>query len=116
MIVQFLKAKRPHREQMMSKKGRQALEQLPETVTIYRGYSYPDAKKGWSWTLSLRHAKWYAKRFVLLSDSPATVAVGEARKSDVVALLQPGAGRTIVIDPSNVKIKSLLRPAEEQSQ
>ena len=100
---------RPQREQMMSRAEQRALQQLPETIKIYRGFSYPNAKKGWSWTFSLHHAKWFAKRFEMLSGSPATVAVGEARKKDVLALLKRGDGGTVVIDPSKVVITKLFR-------
>ena len=109
----LLAKKRPQREQMMNKKERRTLAQLPETITIYRGYSYPTAKKCWSWTFSLHHAKWFARRFVVLSRSPATVAVAEAQSKDVIALLNRGDGGTIVIDPSTVKIKNLLRVKDD---
>jgi hypothetical protein len=106
---------RPHREQIMKEKERRRLSQLPETITIYRGYSHPTAKKGWSWTLSLRHAKWFARRFVVLSQSPATVAVAEARTQDFIALLDRGDGGTIVVDPTTIQIKKLLRAKEEST-
>ncbi len=115
-VLSLLGRNRPHREQMMRKEERRALQQMPETITIYRGYSYPKAKKCWSWTLSLHHAKWFAKRFVMLSHSPATVAVGEARRDDVVAFLNRGDGGTVVIDPSAVKIKCLLRATDEKAK
>ena len=70
-------------------------------------------KKCWSWTFSLHHAKWFARRFVVLSRSPATVAVAEARSKDVIALLNRGDGGTVVIDPSTVVIKKLLRTKDE---
>jgi hypothetical protein len=116
IIRDLLDKNRPHREEMMSKKERRALQQLPETITIYRGSSYPNAKKGWSWTFSLRHAKWFAKRFDMLSGSPATVAVGEARKKDVLALLKRGDGGTVVIDPSKVVITKLFREKDTKSK
>jgi hypothetical protein len=111
----LLAQNRPQREQMMNKKERRKLAQLPETITIYRGYSYPTAKKSWSWTFSLHHAKWFARRFVVLSRSPATVAVAEAQSKDVIALLDRGDGGTIVIDPSTVKIKKLLRVKDDMA-
>jgi hypothetical protein len=52
----------------------------------------------------------------MLSGSPATVAVGEARKKDVLALLKRGDGGTVVIDPSKVVITKLFREKDTKSK
>lgn len=116
LFRRLLAQNRPQREKMMSEEERRALDQLPELITIYRGYSYRNAKKGWSWTFSLHHAKWFARRFEVLSRSPATVAVGEARTKDVLGLLNRGDGGTVVIDPATVVIKKLLRAKDGMAE
>ena len=47
----------------MSEKDRRQFKELPEPVTVYRGYLAGKNFNGYSWTTNQEKAKWYAKRF-----------------------------------------------------
>ena len=57
--------KRAHKDKLMSEKELEVYNNLPETVTIYRGVtSYNNKKKkAVSWTLDREVAEWFANRF-----------------------------------------------------
>lgn len=50
-----------NREYFMSEEDREIFKNLPETLTVYRGYVRN--KSGFSYTLDEDKAKWFAKRF-----------------------------------------------------
>lgn len=45
---------------MESDEDRVQFDALPETMTVYRGYSHPDARDGLAWTLDQKKAEWFA--------------------------------------------------------
>lgn len=51
------------KEYFMSEEDRETFKNLPETITVYRGYVPRKNKGGFSYTLSKEKAEWFAKRF-----------------------------------------------------
>ena len=45
----------------MTEAERKALAELPDEVTAYRGFSRVDGERGYSWTLDLEQADWFAR-------------------------------------------------------
>lgn len=58
----LLCSQRPDRDYLMKPEERSFLNSLPEMVTIYRGHGKKN-RRGWSWTLSVQKARWFARRF-----------------------------------------------------
>ncbi|WP_448145391.1 hypothetical protein [Pseudomonas silesiensis] len=79
---------------MMSRHERRALNQLPGTLTIYRGCG-PKGKHGLSWTLSKEVAHWFANRFSY--DEPGLLITARVRKNRVFALKLGRSEREIVV-------------------
>jgi hypothetical protein len=52
-----------NREYFMSEEDRETFKNLPETLTVYRGYTPRKNKAGFSYTLSKDKAIWFANRF-----------------------------------------------------
>lgn len=53
------------KESLMDKDELQALKEMPEQITVYRGVTSVNSKdlKVFSWTLSQERARWFAERF-----------------------------------------------------
>lgn len=115
LIGRMLSSPRPNREQMMTLEERRALKRMPDTLTIYRGYSGKGTWKSWSWTLDGEKGEWFARRPPSpLADSPAdpTLVEATANKSDVIAYMTDRGESEIIVDPKKVKIVStkVLKP------
>ena len=72
-----------------------------ESMTVYRGYTHPTARRGWSWTFSPAKARWFAERFAR-QDNPQRVVRGEVARKDILAFFDRRGEREVVIDPKNV--------------
>ncbi|MFM8497431.1 MAG: hypothetical protein ACKOEM_18205, partial [Planctomycetia bacterium] len=115
LIGRMLSSPRPNREQMMTLEERQALKRMPDTLTIYRGYSGEGTWRGWSWTIDREKGEWFARRPPSpLDDAPTdpTLVEATANKSDVIAYLTDRCESEIIVDPRKVKIVStrVLKP------
>jgi len=79
----------------------------PDEMRIYRGYAGPYAA-GFSWTLSLRIAKFFAYRAQERLGDPQIrphVLMGLAQKKDIVSLILSGPEAEVIIDPRLVTHK-----------
>jgi hypothetical protein len=101
-LPDLLGSTRPDREYMMDDEERKALSQLPEEITIYRGYHRRSRRLGWSWTTDEAKARWFATRLWQNGRHRPRVAVGRCRKEDVVAYLLGRKESEIVIDPDAI--------------
>lgn len=79
----LLTSKRPGREAFMTEEGRRALADLPDTLTIYRGYQPGLNKEGLSYSLKKSKAKWFANRF----GTKGRIRTRTVKKSEVFAIL-----------------------------
>jgi hypothetical protein len=106
--IDYFSDERPGREHMMEEDEREAFAQLPDTLTIYRGYCRGSNMKSCSWTLDQKRAEWFAKRFAVVNgpDSPR-VAEGVVAKSDVIAYFTERQESEIVVLPDAVDIRSV---------
>lgn len=81
----------PHREYLMSKKEKEYLEKLPDTLTIYRGMTvkeFESGKFGVSWTLKESVARFFIETYGRNYDTqdwPKTIHQLTIKKEDVVA-------------------------------
>ena len=87
---------------MMSRQDRKAFEEMPEALTVYRGYQVGRYrhKSGFSWSLSKETAEWFAYRWP--ENGKAAVAVGTCLRSNVIAYLNGRQEQTIIIDPQSI--------------
>lgn len=79
----------------------------PDEMKIYRGYAGPYAA-GFSWTLSLRIAKFFAYRAQERLGGPQIrpqVLMGLAQKKDIVSLILSGPEAEVIVDPRLVTHK-----------
>lgn len=88
---------------LMSNKMKFIYDNLPETVTIYRGVTGYNKKykKAYSWTLSKEVAVWFAKRF---DDKVQEVWTLSIPKNRIVALFD-GNEKECVVDISKYETK-----------
>ena len=71
-----------------------------ETITVYRGYTYPEAKRGWSWSFSPAVARRFALAFASISPHEPKIIEAQVSKRDVLAFFDGRNEREAVIEPS----------------
>jgi hypothetical protein len=86
---------------MMDEDERKTFGELPDELTIYRGYA-GKRKNGLSWTLSLEKAEWFADRFEMMTGETSYVVKGTCKKADVIAYFDRRQEDEILIDPAKV--------------
>lgn len=101
---QLLTADIPSPEHMMSEEDRAAFLELPETLTIYRGYAHPDGLDGMSWTLDRERGEFFARRAVWRGSVGDKLAKGTCRRADVLAYHTERGESEIVVFPEHVTI------------
>lgn len=100
-------SRRKKRELFMFPEERDLFHRLPETLTVYRGYSRYDGA-GMSWTLDRRVADWFAHRRP--DWGQPRVITGVVRREDVLALLASG-GEAEVLVPDGLVSQQVHGPA-----
>ncbi len=86
-------------------------QQLPDTVTIYRGVTSFNAKrvKALSWTLNKDTAEWFANRF----GEKGAVYQAQIKKEHIFALFNGRNESEVIVDPKYLKG---IAPAQQQKQ
>jgi len=84
---------------VMSPAERRALDELPETITVWRGCSREGAVDGFSWTLDREMAIWFAYRFGGRGDEPAILAEVSVSKESVLAYFERRRESEVVLWP-----------------
>lgn len=103
-----LTAQKSQRTQMMNVEELNALEQLPEKVTVWRGATDDEElSAGYSWTVRENVAHWFASRLARSSDA-GIVACGVARKERVIAHLLSRNEFEIIALPEDVLIQKVM--------
>ncbi len=105
----WLAARRRSREYFMELEERDLLRRLPDSFTVYRGYSRFRGE-GMSWTLDRRVADWFAHRRA--DWGQPRVITGLVRRDDVLALLE-SAGEAEVLVPHGLVTQQVHGPAAE---
>ena len=95
---------RPGREFSMDEDDRAALQDLPDTITVYRGCIAEENEDGLSWTTEERVATFFAKRFAELRNGEALVLCGEVSKEDVLAYTQGRGEYEVIVLPEKVNV------------
>ena len=97
---------RPHPEMLMTQEEREIVDQLPDELTVYRGYVKQGRRsnlKGWSWTLDKNKAIWFANRFITSSETPR-LATATVKKEQILGYLAGRNESEIVVDPELLNI------------
>lgn len=82
---------------------RQRYAELPETMTIYRGYQYKASMRGLSWSLDRERAIWFAQRFAMINTKlPPRLATAEVRRESVLAYFNRRNEDEVVVLPQNL--------------
>ena len=102
LLASLLENDRPGRLGMMDSDERESFEQLPNPVTVFRGYLPRRNLRGWSWTLDREKAEWFGRRFSSIFGG--RVAEGRVPSSDVIAYLNGRKEREIVVNPKRVRV------------
>ena len=105
--VSLLSDTRSGREHLMTDSDRGTFDALPDEFLIWRGTT-KRKKAGWSWTLNIEVALWFAKR----KREPEMVIEAVCRKADVIAYLNGRKEEEIIIDPKNVKVRKRVDVTE----
>lgn len=101
LITWFKYADKKH---LMSEEELAIYENLPDTLTVYRGLSSLSSKTGISYTTSLDVAKFFANRFK--SDGFTQIILkAEIHKNDVLAFFNGRNEEEIVVDYPRIKDK-----------
>ncbi|MDO5513462.1 hypothetical protein [Corynebacterium sp.] len=79
---------------VMSARELRALEDLPTTVTAYRGFC-GDGARGWSWTPEREIAEDFAVRY----DEPAFLCAVTVGKDAIIVYLLDGDESELILDP-----------------
>jgi hypothetical protein len=87
-------------QHFMDEDDRQKWLTLPDVVTVHRGYNEHGSISGWSWTLSLSVAEFFAKRYV--DKGEGTIATASVPKECVIAYLSTRGEDEAIVDPSEV--------------
>ena len=79
---------------------REQLEELDDTVTVYRGVTSYNADniKALSWTLDYKTAEWFAHRF----DEDGTVYEAQIPKQHIYALFNGRGESEVIVDPKHL--------------
>jgi len=110
VILHLFQSSRPKRHELMRRPEHLAFAELPDTLTLYRGYIGRKGK-GLSWTTQKETAVMFATRFASIEHlGKPRIVSGVAKKSDVLAFFTRREEADVVIAPDNVirKKRSLL--------
>ena len=89
-----------HRRIVMDEDELAALDDLPETVSIYRGAAFRSTRWGLSWTTNYDKAVWFGKRGA--RDAKVFVLSGKVKKENVLAHFLGRSEDEIVALPHNI--------------
>lgn len=110
----LLKSGRQNRDHIMSEEERVFFDELPETLTIYRGFAFTN-RVGWSWTLDREKAVWFAERFADELGGFPQVVNGTVSKQDAIAYFERREEKEILANPESVTVVAVesLRELDE---
>lgn len=95
-----------HLEHAMDEEERKALDALPGTVNVYRGFNRPGRDAGLSWTINREQAEWFARRYGDEEFGPH-VAEGTAQRESILAHFNVRSEDEVVILPEDVTIERI---------
>ena len=85
---------------------REALKAMGPVLSVWQGHT-TDRDDGWSWTLDLEKAEWFARRFASMEGSEPVLTHGMVAKADVVAYFTRRNEEEILVAPENVSTVSM---------
>lgn len=96
-------------------KTAEAVKNLPDEVTIYRGGNIDSLPydQGYSWTTDINIAKFFALRAAFevgiphMGDGPGYIAKGRVKKADIIEY-SPGGEEEVIASPSNIEIVEVI--------
>ena len=93
--------KKANKQFLMSQEEQSVLNQLPETITVYRGLQRNASPEALSWTLDKNIAEWFANRF----DNNGEVIKATINKKYVFAYIDGRGEKEIVLDYRKVMLQ-----------
>lgn len=105
---EYLSAERADREHLMEEDERMALDKLPDTIEIHRGYKLKERKLGMSWTVNKPQAEWFARRLIREGER-AYVVSGTVPKDKVLAYFLGRGESEIVAFPEDITVTKTTR-------
>jgi hypothetical protein len=112
-LRRLLQSPRPYRECIMPDEDRATFADLPDELTVYRGFNRGNGS-GWSWTLSEEIGLRFAHRFEERGGSRPRLLVGTARKNDAIAYFGSRNEEELLIDPKLVTVTEKRKLKKEQ--
>lgn len=102
------------RRLMMTEEEQAVLNGLPDIVMIFRGCGSAN-ESGWSWTLDLKQAEWFAARpcGLFAHGFGGLVLEGRCNRSSIITFLARRQEDEIVIDPSDVMVVNKINIAKD---
>ena len=93
------------------KKTEEAIKDLPEVLTVYRGGNTQstDYKKAYSWSLDINTANFFAAK---QGNGPGYIAKAKIRKIDIIEAFRGADGRgeeEIIVAPSSLHIFEIIK-------
>lgn len=97
-LVKFFKVADP--EHLMTQEERKRLNELDDTVTIYRGVTSYNADNVYalSWSLEYEKADWFAHRF----NEDGTVYRARIDKKNILAFFNGRSEAEVIVDPKDL--------------
>jgi hypothetical protein len=99
-LTELVVTDRPSSQYMMTEGERYLLECMDDEVTVLRGYSAGDTRRGWAWTTNRKTAAFFARRFP--HRGPPRVVQGKIRKERIIAVFLGRNEQEVVVRPSDV--------------
>ena len=103
-LFELLASSRPGRDYFMEDEERRQFDELPPSITVFRGFNMVEFSDGYSWSTSMQVAIWFAQRF-----KGDMIVAGRCSKKSVIGYLLGREEFEIVIDPKLVTGKKIQR-------
>jgi hypothetical protein len=97
----LLGADRKCQEQMMDADEQNTLAGLPEQFDVYQGHT-GDSDDGWSWTIDIDVALFFAHRYATLRKQTPMITRGTVERGSVIAYLARRGEQEILVNPAEL--------------
>lgn len=102
---ELLNCERSGKEYFMDDDDRKSFDALPDKLTIYRGFKDKNSENGFSWTLNLKKAIWFADRF---NDDGSYVAKATVSKKDIIGYTDSRNEDEVIVVPEKINILKIV--------
>jgi hypothetical protein len=107
---ELLDCERDGKEHFMDKSDKESFNKLPDDLIIYRGFKDENGENGFSWTLSVEKAIWFADRFGNSDNS--YVASATVNKNNIIGYTDSRNEDEIIVTPENIRILKIVNSSQ----